>query len=123
MREKGIGMKEFSGGRIGVDQGSVVLFSDYQDGGPMWTGSGPRLVRRPVRFARPFLSAPAVMVGISMWDLDRMTNQRSDIAAEAIDEGGFEIVFRTWGDSRVARIRADWTAIGALPDPDAWELY
>lgn len=116
-------MKEFSGGRIGVDQGSVVLFSDFQDGGPMWTGSGPRQVRRPVRFARPFLSEPAVMVGISMWDLDRMTNPRADIAAEAVTTEGFEIVFRTWADSRVARIRADWTAIGPLPDPDAWELY
>jgi hypothetical protein len=115
-------MRHFSGGSLGIDQGSVLLFSDFQDGGPMWTGSGPRLVRRALRFARPFLAEPAVIVGISMFDLDRMTNPRADLSAEGITPEGFELVFRTWGDSRVARIRADWTAIGPLPDPEAWDL-
>jgi hypothetical protein len=32
------------------------------------------------------------------------------------------IVFRTWGDTRVARVRADWLAIGALPHEDDWEI-
>ena len=32
------------------------------------------------------------------------------------------MVFRTWGDTRVARIRADWTAIGAIIDEDNWVL-
>jgi hypothetical protein len=35
---------------------------------------------------------------------------------------GFEIVFRTWGDTRIARIRADWMAIGAVRDEDEWDL-
>ena len=38
-------------------------------------------------------------------------------------ETGFEIVFRTWGDTRVARVRADWLALGEVADEDdAWEL-
>jgi hypothetical protein len=32
-------------------------------------------------------------------------------------------VFRTWGDSRVARIRADWMAIGEVSGEDDWEMY
>ncbi|MBT8476981.1 MAG: H-type lectin domain-containing protein, partial [Alphaproteobacteria bacterium] len=60
---------------------------------------------------------------ISMWDMDQKSNQRADISAEEITTEGFTIVFRTWGDTRVARVRADWTAIGPLPDEDDWEVY
>ena len=44
------------------------------------------------------------------------------IKAEAITPEGFNIVFRTWGDSRVTRVRASWTAIGELKDTDEWDL-
>ena len=33
--------------------------------------------------------------------------------AEGISPEGFEIVFRTWGDTKVARVRVAWQAIGA----------
>ena len=116
-------MKRLSSQNIGVDQGSRVLFSDFADDGVMWTGSGPRECRHVIKFAESFRTAPTVMVGISMWDLDQKTNQRADISAENISDKGFDLVFRTWGDTRVARIRADWTAIGALRDDEEWELY
>lgn len=61
-------------------------------------------------------------VGISMWDIDHQMNSRVDIAAEKITARVFEIVFRTWGDTRVARIRADWLAIGATRDEDDWDV-
>ena len=44
-------------------------------------------------------------------------------SADAITERGFHIVFRTWGDTRVARIRADWTALGSVRSEDDWQLY
>lgn len=109
-------------GVVGVDQGSRILFSDFAHDGAMWTGAGPREVRQPQAFSLPFQAAPAVIVSISMWDIDHLTNSRVDIAAEAITATGFGIVFRTWGDTRIARIRADWTAIGPLPDDDAWDV-
>lgn len=99
-----------------------MMFSDFADDGPMWTGSGPRESRQSVTFAEPFAAAPAVMVTISMWDADRRTNLRADIAAENVTEAGFDLVFRTWNDTRIARIRADWTAIGALRDDELWDL-
>ncbi|WP_321174954.1 H-type lectin domain-containing protein [Brevirhabdus pacifica] len=101
-----------------------MLFSDYEDDGPMWTGQGPREFRRPVTFSEVFAAPPSVQVSIAMWDMDNARNQRADISAEEITPEGFEIVFRTWGDTRVARIRAAWTAIGPVPDSeDEWKLY
>lgn len=115
-------MKHLSARSLGILQGSRIMFSDFADGGAMWTGSGPRECRHVISFRDGFREAPAVQVAISMWDLDRRTNSRADLLAEEVTAQGFHLVFRTWGDTRVARIRADWTAIGALRDEDDWEL-
>lgn len=115
-------MQRIASHLIGVDRGSVMLFSDYKDGGAMWTGEGPRELRRVIEFAEPFRSSPVVQVSVSMWDFDRHANQRADISAEMVNPEGFVIVFRTWGDTRVARIRADWLAIGELSAEDEWDV-
>lgn len=115
-------MKRIESHILGVDQGSCMLFSDFQDGGEMWTGTGPREVRQRVSFSETYAAPPVVSVGISMWDLDQKTNQRADISAENIDTAGFDLVFRTWADTRVARIRADWTAFGPLRDDSLWDV-
>lgn len=115
-------MKRFPPGSIGILQGSRVLFSDFADGGVMWTGEGDRESRHIVTFKEPFRTAPAVHVSISMWDTDHKTNARADLTAENITEGSFHLVFKTWGDTRVARIRADWMAIGQVPDEDDWDV-
>ena len=116
-------MKHLTSHSIGIDQGDDVLFSDYEDGGAMWTGDGPRERRKSLTFAQPFKDPPAVHVALSMWDMDSATNARADVAAEKITETGFDVVFRTWGDTRVARARIRWLAIGALPHDDDWQLY
>lgn len=99
-----------------------MLFSDFADGGVMWTGSGNRETRHIVTFSEPFLAQPSVHVSVSMWDTDHQTNARGELTAEAITETGFHLVFKTWGDTRVARMRADWMAIGALRDDDSWDI-
>jgi hypothetical protein len=114
-------MRRFSG-MIGVDQGSKILFEDFAHDGAMWTEDGPREVRVSQSFAVGFAGLPSVSVSISMWDIDRRSNSRVDIAAEAITPDGFQIVFRTWGDTRIARIRADWMAIGQLRDDEDWDV-
>lgn len=108
---------------MGIQQGSRVLFSDYADGGVMWTGSGDRESRHVIKFKDAYVEPPVVMVSISMWDTDNKHNARADLSAEKITETGFHLVFRTWGDTRVARVRADWTSIGAVKDEDDWQLY
>jgi hypothetical protein len=117
----GFFMRRFSG-VVGVEQGSKILFSDFVHDGAMWAGEGPREVRQAQKFKEPFLSPPVVTVGISMWDIDHKTNSRVDVSAESITTTGFDIVFRTWADTRIARIRADWIAIGQTRDEDAWDV-
>ncbi len=113
---------QVSTGTLGILQGSRMLFSDFADGGPMWTGEGPREVRQAVAFDTPFTAAPAVIVALSLLDLDRRTNARLDLSAENVTPAGFDIVLRTWGDTRIARIRADWTALGPVRGEDEWDV-
>ena len=115
-------MKRFSSGSVGIQQGTRVLFSDFADGGVMWTGQGDRESRHMISFKEKFIEPPSVMVSISMWDIDHKHTSRSDITAEKITEKGFQLVFRTWGDTRVARIRADWIALGPMRDDDEWDV-
>jgi len=107
---------------IGIEQGKEILFSDFADHGEMWTGNGPRERVTTIAFSQPFRTLPVVHVSLDMWDMDQKTNQRADISARNVTLEGFEIVFRTWGDTRVARVRAAWLAIGELRDDDEWEL-
>jgi len=108
---------------VGVDQGDVVLFSDFEHDGDMWTGDGPRVTRAHVQFSEAFRAFPSVRVSISMWDMSNAANARADVQAEDVTLEGFAIVFRTWGDTKVARVRVSWQAIGEVPHGDEWELY
>lgn len=105
---------------VGVDEGSAMMFSAFEDGGEMWTGKGKRSVKKRVRFSETFRRPPSVKVHVAMWDMDQASNQRADIQAVDITKEGFAIEFKTWGDTRVARVRADWMAIGEVTDEDDW---
>ena len=56
-------------------------------------------------------------------DMASETNARADVQAEDITTDGFAIVFRTWGDTKIARVRVAWHAIGELRQADEWDLY
>jgi len=115
-------MKRLNNHLIGVDQGDVPLFADFEDGGEMWTGTGPRERRKPVRFSARFRASPAVQLSISLLDADTHAAIRMDLTAENITPEGFDIVVRTWLDTRIARMRVSWMAIGALPHEDDWDI-
>jgi hypothetical protein len=115
-------MQVIASHKVGVDQGSTVLFSDFENDGEMWTAVGPRKRVTPVKFSQAFEAAPMVHVSISMWDFDQRTNARADVSAQDVTATGCNIVFRTWGDTRVARVRVDWMAIGGVFDPDTWNV-
>jgi hypothetical protein len=113
-------MKVFSHHQIGVDSGDVLLFSDFENDGQMWKGEGQREARKSVRFSGAYADAPTVSVQASMIDMSNEANTRADLQAENITQLGFDIVFRTWGDTRIARVRASWQAIGPVVAEDAW---
>ncbi|TQS74037.1 hypothetical protein ERN12_06340 [Rhodobacteraceae bacterium] len=109
--------------QVGISQGELVLFSDFQEDGVMWSGEGPRELRRKITFPDPYTAPPAVHVTLAMWDIDNTHNSRVDISAGDITTEGFVIIFKTWADSRVARVRAGWMAIGPVKHDDDWDLY
>jgi len=115
-------MRKIDSHLVGVDQGDIVLFSDFEEGGEMWTGHGSRKISVPVTFSEPYDTAPSVTVAISMWDMSNDAFARADIQAEAVTKTGFNIVFRTWGDTKVARARAAWQSIGPVSGEDAWDI-
>lgn len=115
-------MRVFSSHPVGIEQGDVALFADFEDGGDMWTGTGPRERRVPVRFETPFRDAPVVQVSVSLWDIEGASAVRAEIVAADIMPEGFVIVFRTWSDTRVARVRAAWIAIGEVDHEDDWQI-
>ena len=51
-------MKRMPSHTVGVDQGWLELFSDFQDGGDMWNGTGPRKVSRAIKFSEAFAAQP-----------------------------------------------------------------
>ncbi|MDT1061865.1 H-type lectin domain-containing protein [Paracoccus sp. CPCC 101403] len=114
-------MRRFDHFAVGVASGVVDMFSAFEDGSAMWTGEGPRLERREVRFSEPFVEPPSVQVSMVMWDIGANANQRADLRAAEVSRDGFQIEFRTWGDTRVARVRASWMAIGPLRHNDDFE--
>ncbi len=115
-------MKHFNNQPVAVDQGDIILFSDFENGGDMWTGSGARERRQLVEFGSAFYSPPMVHTSISLWDVDTESPVRIEVTAQSVTNVGFDIVFRTWLDTRVARLRVAWMAIGQVKHEDVWEV-
>lgn len=115
-------MQRISAHTIGIQKGSRAMFADFADDGVMWTGDGPRESRHIITFDESYAAPPTVIASISLWDMDHRSNSRAHIVSENITPTGFDLVFRTWGDSHVARIRADWLAIGPLHSDDEWDV-
>jgi len=115
-------MRKLKTSLIGVDQGSVVLFSDFNHNGEMWAGRGPREKRVTVLYGGIFMAPPIVHLSVDMWDFDQETNMRADLVTNHITREGFEIVFKTWGDTRIARLRTKWMAIGEIKSDEDWEV-
>lgn len=115
-------MKRISTHLLGIDQNEMMLFSDFENDGEMWSGNGPRERRVTVKFRAEYRDEPSVHISMSLLDIATGPSIRADIAAENITEIGFDVVFRTWADSRVARIRVSWMAIGSLAHDEDWDL-
>jgi hypothetical protein len=116
-------MKRMNGNTVGVESGETVLFSDFEDGGEMWTGTGQRERRRRIAFSESYKEPPTVQASLALWDVDNATVMRADLRSENVTEDGFDLVFRTWGDTRIARVRIAWMAIGPLVQDEDWDVY
>lgn len=115
-------MRKLTSHSVGIDQGDVVLFSDFEDDGEMWTGDGARSNTTKVTFSEPYSDVPNVTVSTSMMDISNSGFTRFDVQSENVTPTGFDIVFRTWGDTQVARARVAWQSIGPVANDDAWDI-
>ena len=115
-------MKKLYSSVTGVDQGSVQLFSDFEDDGDMWSGTGERQRVVSVTFSEEFKTKPAVFVALEMLDLHKQSNHRVVTKAQNISLSGFEVAFKTWGDTRIARASAAWMAIGDVKGDEDWDI-
>lgn len=115
-------MKKLYSSVTGIDRGTVPMFSDFEDNGDMWAGDGEREKRVSVVFSEAFKSPPAVFVTLEMLDLHTETNYRVMTVAEKITDIGFDLVFKTWADTRIARANCAWMAIGEVASDDDWDI-
>ncbi|MFQ6553996.1 H-type lectin domain-containing protein [Aestuariibius insulae] len=108
---------------IGVDQGEEILFSHFEKDGKMWTEKGQRQVKRYIKFSEQFNDPPVVQAHIVMWDISSTANSRVDLVTENVTKSGFDVLFKTWGNTQIARVRIGWIAIGSLSDHEQEALY
>ena len=113
-------MRKLKSAFVGVDQGSVHLFSDYDTDGPMWARSGEREVAKRIMFSELFARPPAVTVQIALLDSHSDHFLLMSFAATDVTCAGFTLVFKTWSDTRLAQVKMSWQAIGELPQDDDW---
>ena len=72
----------------------MLLFSDFEDGGDMWSGQGDRERWMPVEFSEPFKSVPTVFITLELLDLHSGANHRTVTVAENVTHTGFDAVLR-----------------------------
>ena len=91
---------------------SDELFNHVDDGLPMWTGDGDRVVQKGILFVQGFKEAPNITLGLTGIDAAHDQNLRFRLQAIDVKATGFTVEFTTWGDTHIARASVAWQAIG-----------
>lgn len=101
------------GSALKIQSGTVVNGS-YQDAG--WKlhqePIGERLFTRPVQFESKFAKPPKVFLEISGLDVNETKNTRVTVTAKNITESGFDLEYKTWFDTILYTVWANWMAFG-----------
>lgn len=109
--------------KINIQSGDETLFIHFENDGPMWVQDGHRETRLSVAFDVAFDAPPVVHVGLSLIDFAADRAVRAEIVAEHISNTGFDLVFKTWADTRSAQARGNWLAIGTASQAGGnWDL-
>ena len=98
------------------------LFDHFESSGDMWNATGDREVCLPFVFRDPFQATPAVTLNIIGMDSDQGFNLRYRAMASRVTKMGFDLVFATWGDTRIARTTISWQAVGLNTAPSKKEI-
>ena len=114
-------MAKINSSVLATEQGELLIFSDLEDRGDMWTGSGDRSRTARVKFTEKFREKPLVSIAIKMIDAENSANLRYDLVLEDVDVTGFDVRLKTWGDTKIIRASINWTAIGAGFQDGDWD--
>ena len=96
--------------------GSFSTWRGQDAGWSLDQGIGDREYVKHVTFPRRFDTPPQVVVGTSLLDVDQSKNTRVEVSARNVTPEGFDLVLRTWFDSIVYSLGANWLAL-APPAP------
>jgi len=98
---------------------SVVKLDQFM---PDWTLSQlekedadlPRTFSYRVQFDTPFSNIPVVQVGLSGFDIDNRDSARISVLTDAITAETFNIVIKTWRNTRIYSAEISWIALGQV---------
>ena len=99
-----------SAGGLGVLGGTCELFRHVDPDGYMWDGDGDRKVIKPIKFEQRLETNPLVFVSLQSIDASQGHNLRFDLRAENVTTRGFDVVFSTWFDTKIASCSVSWFA-------------
>jgi hypothetical protein len=96
---------------IAVPQDESRIQTGTDIHGPTWAGVGERVNKKQINFEKPFENIPEVVVSLSGLDSQNNVNTRINVNALNITNNGFVLEYKTWADSQITQIRANWIAI------------
>ncbi|MBV8308798.1 MAG: hypothetical protein JO344_00220, partial [Planctomycetaceae bacterium] len=103
-------------GRVALSAGSLWTGRDEGAAWKLGQGMGEREYVKHVTFSKRFDTPPQVVVGSSFLDVDQSKNTRVEVSARDVTPEGFDLVLKTWSDSIVYSLGANWLAL-APPRP------
>lgn len=89
-------------------------YGDYTGGTSGWNlhlGNGVRNFDRLITFQTPLTGSPLVQVNLGVLDADAQPNLRVDVSAINVSNIGFTLRIRTWADTKLYAVRANWLAV------------
>ena len=92
-----------------------TYFIRFPNGGHyMNTGEGERTYEERIYFEEKYEKIPHVIASISGLDEsnDISPTVRIELKVENIDTAGFNLIIRTWNDSKLFNVKVSWTVFG-----------
>ena len=74
---------------------------------------GERKIKRKISY-RKFSKSPTVVLGVVGLDVNKRFNTRYKIWVENVTDNGCDVIFRTWSDTDIYLLEAQWIAYGPM---------
>ena len=95
--------------------GGEITSANYSVNPNTWTllsGSGERKFTTHVDFKEAYKKTPIVALSLSGMDALNTANTRMSVTPTNVTEKGFDVEYKTWGNSQIWAVFVNWTAFG-----------